>query len=111
MNLLILGKFEDTLNVTLINTSLNLAYRGSDRVSPPASNADEFDPHHEFNEAVRWFREESFRRRTEVVHDLEKARRVVWVYKQYAEADYEIIEVTIRREPPVVGTELLGFDI
>ncbi len=93
-------------------SSGNLNYRGTDRTE--LRYCDNFDEHHPVNQAFLWWvhnSDDAEQRGGGLLHDLDKAHELVRIYKQYANQDFEIIEITNDEEMPQAGEKFLGFDI
>lgn len=101
MNLLILGGKASGYSEG------NPSYRGTYRAHP--YYCDQFPESHEVNQVFLWFIEEGGE--LGVVHDMEKARNLVELYRKCTGEQFEVVEVTTERDPPFVGTDFLGFDL
>ncbi len=84
------------------------SYRGTYRSTP--HYVDNAGPEHEVNQLFRWYCDEGGD--LGVVHELEKARKLVAAYSRLDPPQHlEIIEVTTDSREPEVGGEFLGYDL
>jgi hypothetical protein len=86
----------------------NKIYRGTDRNTPYYH--EELEELHEVNQAFIWFCSEVSA--GSVVHDLEKAKRLVKAYKHLPTPErFELIEVTTGVNQAVNSAQFLGYDL
>lgn len=103
-----------TLDLLILNGPLyprrhpNPHYRGTCRMQP--RHFDSLPEEDEANLLFGWFLEEGGE--LGIVHDEAKARRLCDLCKRYApNENYEVLEAVSGGAPPVLGGELLGYDI
>lgn len=99
MNLLILGCGACTESPV---------YRGTDRSVPHYVTGLSDD--HPANKAFLWYIAEGGE--DGIVHDLAKAQELVEAYRNLQPPQYfEVVEITVRNQPPITHSQLLGFDL
>jgi hypothetical protein len=88
-------------------------YRGADRIKLPAFQREELGDDSELNKLLAWYltagaeSSEGYG----VVDNLENVRSLIRLWREYADIEYDALELTVDNEEPKVGGEFLGYDV